>query len=191
MKQSSKKDTPRTAAATLPEPAEDVTSSRQILDFIDELGANQVGPDDDRRDEKTIQLVTFYLDRDEYGIAIERVREVLRPGEIVAVPQAPDHVRGVTNVRGSILPVLEIKTRMGMGPVDLATTARIVVLEGHGRTAGVLVDRIGRVLRVKESDVEPPPEGTVSLSGDYVVAIVKTEERIVILIDFDRVMLIR
>lgn len=127
--------------------------------------------------------VAFRLDREDYGFPIENVREILRVEEITRVPQAPPYIRGVTNVRGKILPVVEIRTRLGLAPLVPTGASRVVVLEVGARTLGLLVDGNVRVAKVRASQVSPPPEEIVSARTDYVVGVAKREEGLLILLE--------
>ena len=119
------------------------------------------------------------------------MREILRVGEVTRVPQAPPHIRGVTNVRGSILPVVEIRTRIGLPPLDPGPHARIVVLEVGERALGLLVDRVTRVAKVRVSEIEPPPAEIVTTRTDYVVGVAKGPGGLLILLDPARTLVVR
>jgi purine-binding chemotaxis protein CheW len=95
------------------------------------------------------------LDRDEYGLLVASVREILRVGEIQRVPDAPAQIRGLANVRGAILPVVEVRTRIGLTPLVLSPAARIVVVEVGDRSVGLLVDRVTHIVKVRDSQIEP------------------------------------
>ncbi len=136
-------------------------------------------------------FVAFVLDREEYGLPVESVREVLRVGEVTRVPQAPPHIRGVTNVRGSILPVVEIRTRIGLPPLDPGPEARVVVLEVGERALGLLVDRVARVAKVRLGEIEPPPAEVVTARTDYVVGVAKRPEGLLILLDPGRTLVVK
>jgi purine-binding chemotaxis protein CheW len=138
--------------------------------------------------EATEHLATFVLDREEYGVDVKQVQEIRRVGEITAVPRAPEYVRGVINLRGRILPVLDLKRKLGLGDVALDRTARIVVVRTAGRMLGLLVDGASQVLKVPVSRVEPPPEEVVERGGDYIRAVAKLDDRLIILIDLARVL---
>jgi purine-binding chemotaxis protein CheW len=99
--------------------------------------------------------VGVVLDRDECGLLVANLREILRVGEIQRVPDAPPHIRGLTNVRGAILPVVEVRTRLGLSPLVLGPAARIVVVEVRGRSVGLLVDRVTQIVKVRASQIEP------------------------------------
>ncbi len=135
--------------------------------------------------------VAFRLDREEFGLPVESVREILRVGETTRVPQAPPHIRGLMNVRGSILPVVEIRTRIGLAPLDPGPSARVVVLEVGDRVLGLLVDRVTRVTKVRVSEIEPPPAEVVTARTDYVVGVAKRAEGLLILLDPGKTLVVK
>ena len=137
------------------------------------------------------RLLTFTLDREEFGLPITRVREVIRVGEITRVPQVPPHVRGVTNLRGRILAVVEIRSRLGLSPAEISPASRIVVVDVAGRSLGLLVDRVSQVTKVPVESVAPVPEEVASPESDYVTGVARRDSRLIILLDLDRVLLNR
>lgn len=137
-----------------------------------------------------LHLVTFRLDAEEFGIPIEQAREVVRVGELTRVPEAPPHIRGVVNLRGRVLPVVEIRTRLGLAPLDPGVKARIVVVESGGRTLGLLVDQVSPMLKVRLDAVLPPPTDVLSATTDYVTGVAQVGNRLVILLELDRVLLL-
>jgi purine-binding chemotaxis protein CheW len=138
--------------------------------------------------EETEHLATFVLDKEEYGVDVRQVQEIRRVGEITAVPRAPEFVRGVINLRGRILPVLDLKRKLNLGEVGVDRAARIVVVRTQGRMLGLLVDGASQVLKVPVSRVEPPPEEVVERGGDYIRAVAKLDDRLIILIDLERIL---
>jgi purine-binding chemotaxis protein CheW len=147
-------------------------------------------PDQEQRaaTEDTEHIATFVLDREEYGVDVRQVQEIRRVGEITAVPRAPEFVRGVINLRGRILPVLDLKRKLNLGEVGVDRAARIVVVRTQGRMLGLLVDGASQVLKVPVSRVEPPPEEVVERGGDYIRAVAKLDDRLIILIDLERIL---
>jgi len=165
-----------------PRVASDDEGTVDLVAFADQLAAGQKARGAaEAVEERT--YVAFRLDREEYGLPVGSVREVLRVGEVTRVPQAPPHIRGVTNVRGSILPVVEIRTRVGLGPLDPGPGARIVVLEVGERALGLLVDRVSHVVKVRVTEIEPPPAEIVTARTDYVVGVAKRPGGLLILLD--------
>jgi purine-binding chemotaxis protein CheW len=138
-----------------------------------------------------LHLVTFTLDREDFGIPIDRVREIVRLGPITRVPEGPPHIRGVTNLRGRILPVVEIKTRLGLVAAVPTPRSRIVIVEAAGgRLLGILVDAVGQVLKVPVTAVTPPPPEVLSANADYFTGVARQEPRLIILLDLDKVLLL-
>jgi purine-binding chemotaxis protein CheW len=133
-------------------------------------------------------LATFFLDREEYGVDVRQVQEIRRVSEITAVPRAPEFVRGVVNLRGRILPVLDLKRKLALGEVALARATRIVVVRVRERLLGLLVDGASQVLKVEVSRIEPPPEEVVEKGGDYIRGVAKLEDRLIILVDLERLL---
>lgn len=160
-----------------------------LLQFADELQqlsssaeVPSVGPE--------LHLVTFALDGEEFGIPIGQVREVIRVTEITRVPQARQHVRGVTNLRGRILAVVEIRTRMGLSPAEVTPRSRIVVVGVHDRTLGILVDGVSQVVKVPAKTVAPAPEEVLSASADYITGVARWNSRLIILLDLEKLLLL-
>jgi purine-binding chemotaxis protein CheW len=160
-----------------------------LLHFADELErlssaieAPSPGPE--------LHLVTFALDGEEFGIPIAQVREVIRVAEITRVPQARPHVRGVTNLRGRVLAVVEIRTRMGLSPAEITPRSRIVVVGVHDRIMGILVDGVSQVVKVPAKTVAPAPEEVLSSSTDYITGVARWNSRLIILLDLEKVLLL-
>jgi purine-binding chemotaxis protein CheW len=160
-----------------------------LLHFADELQrqsklaeAPSPGPE--------LQLVTFALGAEEFGVPIAQVREVIRVSAITRVPQARSHVRGVTNLRGRILAVVEIRTRMGLPLAEISPNSRIVVVGVHDRVLGILVDRVSQVVKLPAAAVSPPPEEVLSFGTEYITGLARWNSRLIILLDLDKVLLL-
>jgi purine-binding chemotaxis protein CheW len=133
-----------------------------------------------------LHLVTFALDREEYGIPVTQVREVIRVADITRVPQAPPHVRGVTNLRGRILPVVELRSRLGLAPAPTTPRSRIVVVEVDDRVLGLLVDAVLQVVKVPLDTVAPPPEEVISADAGYLSGVARWDGRLIILLELEQ-----
>ena len=138
--------------------------------------------------EPTEHLATFFLAGEEYGVEVRQVQEIRRVTEITSVPRAPEFIRGVINLRGRILPVLDLRRRLGLGEVATDRAARIVVVRIKDRLLGLLVDGASQVLKVKVSQVEPPPEEVLQQGGDYIRGVAKLDDRLIILVDLERLL---
>jgi purine-binding chemotaxis protein CheW len=160
-----------------------------LLRFADEL-ERQAPATEARRPSAELHLVTFALDQEEFGIPIEQVREVIRVGEITRVPQARPHVRGVTNLRGRVLAVVEIRTRMGLPAAEITSQSRVVVVGVHDRILGILVDRVSQVVKVPAETVAPAPEEVLSPGTDYITGVARWNSRLIMLLDLEKVLLL-
>jgi purine-binding chemotaxis protein CheW len=138
--------------------------------------------------EATEHLATFFLDREEYGVEVKLVQEIRRIAEITPVPRAPEFIRGVINLRGRIIPVVDLKKKLDLGEVRDEKAARIVVVKIQDRLIGMLVDGASQVLKVPVSSVEPAPDEVVEKGGDYIRGVAKLEKRLIILVDLLRVL---
>ena len=141
--------------------------------------------------EATEHLATFFLDREEYGVDVRLVQEISRVTEITPVPRAPEFIKGVINLRGRIIPVVDLKRKLGLGEVAESRAARIVVVKIQDRLIGMLVDGASQVLKVPVSSIEPAPDEVVEKGGDYIRGVAKLEKRLIILVDLHRILLAR
>jgi purine-binding chemotaxis protein CheW len=158
----------------------------QFADELQRLSASTEAP----APVPELHLVTFALDREEYGVPIGQVREVIRVAEVTRVPQARQHVRGVTNLRGRILPVVEVRTRMGLTPAEITPRSRIIVVGVHERTLGILVDGVSQVVKIPGNTVAPAPEEVLSSSADYITGVARRDSRLIILLDLEKLLLL-
>src|SRR6266511_662351 len=133
-------------------------------------------------------LAADILDREEYGVEVRLVQEIRRVSEITVVPRAPEFVRGVINLRGRILPVVDLKKKLGLGEVAIGKASRIVVVRLRDRLLGLLVDGASQVLKVPLSRIEPPPDEVLNKGGDTIRGVAKLETRLVILLDLPKVL---
>ncbi len=133
-----------------------------------------------------LQLVTFEVGDEEYAIDILTVQEINRMMQITRVPQSPPSVEGVINLRGRIIPVVDLRKRFALAAQEHGNDSRIVVVEVRGRVLGFTVDRVNEVLRVDGSIVEPAPALATGASSDYVRGVGKLDDRLLILLDLER-----
>jgi len=140
------------------------------------------------RDEEILQLVTFHVGEEEFGVEILDVREINRMMEITRVPHAPDFVEGVINLRGQVIPVVDLRKRFGLGAIERDKSARIVVVELGDKVVGFLVDSVSEVLRVPRRVVEPPPAIVGGIDAEYIEAVVKLEDRLLILLELQKLL---
>ena len=157
-----------------------------ILDFADQLGMSSTAPV--APVERELHLVVFRLGREEYAVPISSVREVVRVADITRVPHAPVHIRGVMNLRGRILPVVETRGRLGLEAAELTPQTRVVVVDVNRRIIGLLVDAVGQVTRIGEGLVSGPPEEVRGSGTDGVTGVARVGSRLLIMLDLERVL---
>ena len=136
------------------------------------------------------QLVVFDLASEVYGVDIGTVREIIRMQEITRMPRTPAYVEGVINLRGKVTPVVDLRSRFGLdgGDDDESFAKRIVVVDTGERSMGFVVDAVSEVLRVPAGSIEPPSSAVMSEDSDYLVGIVKLPDRLISLLDLERVL---
>ncbi len=134
------------------------------------------------------KYLTFALEQTEYGLEILKVREIIGMMEITEVPRTPEFVRGVMNLRGKIIPVMELRQVFGMRTVEEDENTRIVVVEIAGLELGIVVDGVNEVLDIHEESIEDAPSFGVSVDTDFVLGIGKRDQRVTILLDIDKVL---
>lgn len=139
-----------------------------------------------------IQLVVFRLKHEdnvcEYGVPITKVQEIITMVTPTKMPQTPDFVEGIINLRGKIIPIIDLKKRFNMGSSDLTAETRSVVVEVEGQTVGIIVDEVSEVLRLSEDSIEPPPAVAGGITADYLTGVGKLENRLLILLDMDKIL---
>ncbi|MGP1309238.1 MAG: chemotaxis protein CheW [Phycisphaerales bacterium] len=130
-----------------------------------------------------LQLVTFDVAGEEFAVDILAVREINRMMSLTRVPNSPPEVEGVINLRGKIIPVIDLRRRFGLAETEHSQDSRIVVVEVSERVVGFIVDRVHEVLRIEKSIVEPAPDMVSSIESDFIEGVGKLEDRLVILLD--------
>ena len=133
--------------------------------------------------DETLQLVTFRLGNEEFGIDIKKVQEINRMIDITKVPNAPRHVEGVVNLRGKIIPIVSLRTRLGFGQGEWDKSTRIMVVEVEGNILGFIVDSVSEVLRIHDVKIEPAPSITGGSDSAYIEGVINLTDRILILLD--------
>jgi len=138
------------------------------------------------------KYLTFMLAGEEFGIGILKIREIIGMMPITFVPQTPDYIKGVINLRGKVIPVMDLRLRFGMPALDYTERTCIIVVEIDGQTgtaqAGIVVDAVSEVLYVKVEDIEPSPSFGTQLNTEFIRGMAKMNGGIKILLDSDRVL---
>lgn len=141
--------------------------------------------DQQARDDDLIQLVTFHIGDEEFGVDILAVQEIIRLMQITMVPRAPAFIEGVINLRGKVIPVVNMRTRFNKPSVEHNASTRIVVMEFEQKIVGFLVDAVSEVLRIPASTVEEAPPVVAGIGSEYIKGVGKLGDRLLILLDLN------
>ena len=141
-----------------------------------------------RHDDELLQLVTFSIADEEFGVDILKVQEIIRTMEISKVPKAPDFVEGVINLRGKVIPIIDLRCRFGLAHKAHDKHTRIIVIEMTDVIVGFVVDAVSEVLRIPASTVEPPPPVVAGMDSEYISGVGKLESSLLILLDLDKLL---
>jgi purine-binding chemotaxis protein CheW len=136
--------------------------------------------------EATEHLATFFLGREEYGVDVRLVQEIIRVTEITQVPRAPEFIKGVINLRGRIIPVVDLKRKLRLGDVEILRQSRIVVVKIKERLIGLLVDGASQVLKVPVSTIEAAPDEVTEIDATAIRGVAKLTGRLIILMDLNK-----
>jgi purine-binding chemotaxis protein CheW len=133
------------------------------------------------------KFLTFFLAGEEYGLEILKVSEIIGMQPITRVPRTPAHIRGVINLRGKVIPIMELRARFGM-PRDGAEETCIIVVQVGSVQTGVVVDKVSEVVSIVDEDIEPAPTFGEGIHTEYLLGIGKANGRVKLLLDIDRVL---
>ncbi len=138
------------------------------------------------------KYLTFSLAEEEYGIGILKIKEIIGMLPITSVPQTPEFVKGVINLRGKVIPVMDLRLRFGMPPIEYSERTCIIVVEIAGQAGtvqiGIVVDAVSEVLNIKREDIEETPTFGTKLNTGYILGMAKMEGGVKILLDIDQVL---
>ena len=136
---------------------------------------------------ETVQVVSFKLGSEEYGVDIAQVQEINRMVAVTHVPRAPVFMEGVINLRGQLIPIIDLRTRFGMPRVEHTKNTRIVVTEIGQKRVGMVVDSVSEVLRLPLAQIEDAPEMIAGVETEYIRGVGKIEDRLIILLDLGKI----
>lgn len=134
-----------------------------------------------------IQLVVFRLGREEYGVSILQVQEIKRMMDITRVPHSPDFIKGVINLRGSVLPVIDLKKRLDLPPADYTDDTRIIIVKVEELVVGLIVDAVSEVSTIAGENIEPPTSVTTGASAQYIQGVGKQDDKLLILLNLQAI----
>ncbi len=173
-----------TAVSTGPETEETVTVEDEV-EAVKKASEKQETEQSDSTDE--LQLVCFSINGEEYGVDIYRVQEINRVVEVTSIPEAPYYVKGIINLRGNVIPILDLRLRLGFPTQEKDKDTRIIVLDHNDRLIGLTVDSVTKVLRVSKSTLEDLPSQASTTGADFLEGIIRLEDRLILVIDCKKI----
>ena len=154
----------------------------EVTDEIAEIDGEEL-----QSDVNIIQLVSFVLDGVEYGVDILSVHEILRIPDITRLPNTPPFIKGVINLRGNVLPVVDVRKRFGFPKGKITDLTRIIVIETEGKQVGLLVDNVHQVVRIPDTNVDPPSDLLEGVSEDFITGIGRLKDRLIVLLNMNNI----
>ena len=135
-----------------------------------------------------MQMITFTLADEEYGVDIRRVKEVIRIRQITHMPRAPGFLKGLINLRGDVIPIIDLRERFGLQAQGSTEMTRVIVTEIDQRSVGMVVDAVSHVVRVDPSEIDDAPSWRGWLTREYVGSVARLDEGLVVLLDVDAIL---
>ncbi len=182
-------DTTEMKAAIAVESTDGAAEDR-IFAFADSLNA-RIGQDEQVKAKRLETWLTLILADELFALPVDPVRQVLRLSSITRVPHAPTPIRGVTNVRGRVIPVIDLRLRLDLPESALDRGSRIVVVHSRGRLLGLLVDAVQQVVHLDMDLVQPPPDDVMTRQSDYISGVYDWQDKLLLLLDVDRALILR
>lgn len=134
-----------------------------------------------------VQLVIFKLGREEYGVSILQVQEIKRITDITRVPHTPDYIKGVINLRGSVLPVIDLKNRLNLSQQAITEDTRIIIVKVAELSIGMVVDAVSEVMTISQENIDSPDVVAGSVSANYLSGVGKLDNRLLILLNLEEI----
>lgn len=135
---------------------------------------------------ETVQFLTFSVENNEYGVDIMKVMEIRGWSETTRIPNSPDHMRGVINLRGIVVPIFDLRTRFNQGKTEAHEKNVVIVISVGERTIGILVDAVSDIITVTENEVKPAPSSAdTGIDDNYVSGLISANEKMIILLDVE------
>ena len=143
---------------------------------------------DVKTNDELIQLVSFMLADEEYGVEVLKVREIIRMPTITKMPNVPQHVEGIINLRGKVIPIISMRRRFNQMESENSSHTRIIIMDVCGSLTGFTVDSVSEVIRIHSSEIQPPPSMVLSggVGQEFITGVINHAERLLVIMDIDR-----
>lgn len=136
----------------------------------------------------TLQIVGFQLANEEYGVEIVRAQEIIMPGQITRMPEVPEFICGLINLRGHVIPIVDLRKRLGLEAKPNDEHTRIIVVNVDKKIIGMVVDAVTEVLRIGADQVESPPSSIAGIDHEYIRGLVKLQDKLLILLNIENIL---
>jgi purine-binding chemotaxis protein CheW len=142
---------------------------------------------DSGKSDELIQLVSFMLADEEYGVGVLKVREIIRMPTITKMPNVPQHIEGVVNLRGKVIPIISMRKRFNLKESENSSQTRIIIMDVVGSLTGFIVDAVSEVIRIQSSEIQPPPSMVLSggIGQEFITGVFNHTDRLLIILDID------
>jgi len=134
------------------------------------------------------QFISFSVGDEEYGLELLRVKEVIRVREITWLPKAPSFVKGIINLRGDVIPIIDLRDKFGLEAKEATAMTRVIVVEVEGKLMGMVVDSASQVVRIPVDQIDPPPPVFGGVSQDFITGVGKIDDKLIILLNSDAIL---
>ncbi|HEX9729518.1 MAG TPA: chemotaxis protein CheW [Gemmatimonadales bacterium] len=169
----------------------DWSGPERLYAFADSVHADaDAGRDADATAAQWETWVTFRLGRETFGFGVETIQEIVRVDTITRVPHAPYVVRGIINLRGRVVPVVDLRVRLGLPASTITSQSRILIAASRQRVLGLLVDAVEQVVRIDRHKVDAPPDDVMTSQSEYIIGVLERAETLLILLDSARALLV-
>ncbi len=174
----------------MPAPVVDAADPRRIFAFADGLERSAIA-EPEAAPVRLETWVAFSLAGEVFALPVTPVREVVKVATITRVPHAPRPIRGVTNRRGRVIPVIDLRLRIELPAAELGRASRVIVVSSRGRLLGLLVDAVHQVSHIDLEQVQPPPDDVMTIQSNYLSGVYHLDDQLILLLDIDRALIIR
>ena len=154
---------------------------KNLDESIPDIEGNLPGVEDENIN--VVQLVNFTLDDVEYGVDILNVHEIQKVHQIAHLPNSPDFIKGILNLRGDVIPVVDLRLRFGLKAAERTELSRIIIIDTNGKKIGLFVDNVRKVIRIPEANVSPPSDLLTDLSEEFIQGIGRLHDRLIIILN--------
>jgi len=134
------------------------------------------------------QFISFSVGDEEYGLELLRVKEVIRVREITWLPKAPSFVKGIINLRGDVIPIIDLRDKFGLEAKEATANTRVIVVEVDGKLMGMIVDSASQVVRIPADQIDPPPPVLGGFSQEFITGVGKMDDKLIILLNSDAIL---